>query len=400
MGNIGLCGATLVTSDRLCRADLYLAETRLVAKQPHNTSWDLDVSDHWIFPGLVNAHDHLQLNCIPHLPQRGGFSNSYAWARAFPPYFGDAAVAAALAVDQGLRFRHGALKNLLGGATTVAHHDPLLTADDEPGFPVRLLRDFGWSHSLGLGAPAEMASGLASYGPPVLASFAATPAHHPWMIHLAEGTDRLAASELQILESMGCLARNTVLIHGVGLSATQIQQVIDLSAGVVWCPSSNLRILSRTLDPRRLFDAGKLALGTDSRLTGSRDLLAELRVAADHSDLTPRELLRLVTGAGAAMLRLGDVGGLAVGQRADLLVLRRNCDDPYRQLINTQRGDIRAVVRGGVPMIADPDFAAWFAALGIDVIRIELDGHAKLLSSANRGAIALEPGARLVRSGG
>jgi cytosine/adenosine deaminase-related metal-dependent hydrolase len=73
----------------------------------------------------------------------------------------------------------------------------------------------------------------------------------------------------------------------VGLDEEDTERLLSLGAGLVWCPTSNLKILGRTLDPRRRVDAGRLALGTDSRLSGSRDLLDELRAARDASDLTP-----------------------------------------------------------------------------------------------------------------
>lgn len=400
MRNTNLHGACLVTHDRVYRADLHLAAAHFTDRPPDDTAWDLELSGHLIYPGFVNCHDHLQLNAVPQLPQNGVFPNSYVWVQAFQRHFEDAAIAAAVAIDPLTRFRHGGLKNLLSGATTVAHHDPLLIDRHCCDFPVRLLRDFGWSHSLGLGASDPGSLEQAAYGPQISASFAATPANRPWMVHLAEGTDALAAAELTRLESMGCLANNTVLIHGVGLTEAQMQRVIEARAGVVWCPSSNLRLLGQTLEPRRLYNAGRLALGTDSRLTGSRDLLSELRVAAEYSDLTPRELLRLVTIAGSEMLRMSDIGGLDSGQSADLVVVRDLGDDPYRQLLKTTRSDLRAVVRGGVPLIADPDFADWFSAVGINVIEIKLDGSPKLISSAHSVAIGLEPGVTSVQSDG
>ena len=387
-----LHGACLVTHQQVQRADLHMAAGRFTDRPADQTDWRLDLAGHLIYPGFVNGHDHLPLNSVPALPQHGVFANSYAWAQAFQRHFGDAAVAAALAVDPATRFLHGALKNVVAGATTVAHHDPLPPELEDGDFPVRLLRDFGWSHSLGLGAADPDNAKVARYGPPVLPSFASTPSDWPWMVHLAEGTDAEAKAELTRLEALGCLAANTVLIHGVGLTDAQLQRVIQVGAGVVWCPSSNLQLLGATLDPRRLFTAGRLALGTDSRLTGTRDLLAELRVAAAHSDLAPRELLQLVTGMGAAVLRKDGVGGFACGQAADLVLVRDHGDDPYRQLLQIERSDLRAVVRDGRPMIADPDFAGWFSALGIDVIKIKLDDRPKLLASWLGSGAGLEPG--------
>jgi cytosine/adenosine deaminase-related metal-dependent hydrolase len=409
MPNITIRHATLVRPERIERASLHLADGRIVAEPPSG-AWALDLRDHLIFPGLINAHDHLHLNNIPRLPQKHPFPNSYAWISAFQDYFADQHVAAAVAIAKPLRYAQGGLKNLLAGATTVAHHDPWHAALDDPAFPVGLLRDFGWSHSLGLSVgswelgenisqpPTPNPQPLPRYGPPVVESFAATPAAQPWIIHLAEGTDTVAAAELALLDRLGCLAGNTVLVHGVGLTAANIEQVIVCDAAVIWCPSSNLAMLDRTLDPRRLFDAGRLALGSDSRLTGARDLLDELRVAAAHSDFAPRELLRLVTSAARGILRLPDVGGLAAGERADLLIVRDTGGDPYQQLIDLERKDICAVVRAGAPQIANPIFADWFAACDVEAVPVLLDGQPKLLSCAlaQPEVVALEPGLDIV----
>jgi cytosine/adenosine deaminase-related metal-dependent hydrolase len=164
---------------------------------------------------------------------------------------------------------------------------------------------------------------------------------------------------------------------------------------VVWCPASNLTILGQTLAPRRLFVVGRLALGTDARLSGARDLLDELRVAAAQSDLSPSELLRLVTADAARVLFMPEVGGLAPGQRANLLIMRDDGgDDPAAQLLARRRADLRAVVRDGKPAIADPDLAWWFAAAGVETVPVMLDGRRKLLARALAPpeAVALEPG--------
>ena len=415
MPNITIRNATLVRHDRIEREALHLVGGRIAA-EPAADARVIDLRDHLIFPGLINAHDHLHLNNIPRLPQDNFFPNSYAWISAFEAYFADPRVAAAVAIIKPLRYAQGGLKNLLAGATSVAHHDPWHAALDEPSFPVGLLRGFGWSHSLGLGTENEQLSiengepassqcsmlnaQLPRYGPPVLESFAATPACQPWIIHLAEGTDAIAAAELAWLDRLGCLAANSVLVHGAGLTATDIERVIARDAAVIWCPSSNLSMLGRTLDPRRLFDAGRLALGSDSRLTGARDLLDELRVAAAHSDLTARELLRLVTSAARDILRLPDVGGLDAGQRADLLILRDTGGDPYQQLVDISRNHIRAVIRDGMPLVADPDFTDWFALCAIEAVCVLLDGRPKLLARAlaQPEVIALESGVYIIEN--
>lgn len=392
MASSVLENAYVLEHDRVAARSLAFSSGR-IADAPAD-ALRLDLRDHVIVPGLINAHDHLHLNSVPPLSHTGPFPNSYAWIDAFEPHLKDPDVVAATRVSSEARHWQGGLKNLLAGVTTVAHHDPWLDVLTDPAFPVGLLENFGWCHSLGLGTSR---GGMPQrYGPEVGESFAATPAAHPWIVHLAEGTDGVAATELAQLDARGCLASNAVLVHGVGLTGPDIERVIESGAAVVWCPASNLGMLGRTVDAgtlRRLFAAGRLTLGSDSRLTGSRDLLDELRVARIHSDLSPGELLRLVTCDARRILRLADRGALEAGQRADCVIVRAGAD-PFRSLLDVGRAQIRAVVRDGAPVLADPDFAEWFAHCGIEVTAIRVDGRPKLMARpvARASAIALEPG--------
>lgn len=344
----------------------------------------VDLRDHLVFPALINAHEHLQINGVPPLRHERPFANSYAWIDAFQAHFREPSVNDALRVPKELRLRHGALKNLLAGTTCVAHHDPWHPVLDSPDFPVALLRDFGWSYALG--GPA--------YGPDVRASFAATPSGQPWMIHLAEGSDAVAAGELDELDRMGCLAANSVLVHGVGFSDDDIERVIARDAAVVWCPGSNHALLGCTLRPQRLAAAGRLALGSDSRISGARDLLDELRGIVSRGEMSALNALTLATCAAAKILRLPGRGGLQAGAIADLIVVAYRGGDPVTSLVGLRRAELRAVVRDGAPCIADPDFADWFAAADIETVPVMLDGRPKLIAAslADDALFAVEPG--------
>jgi len=378
-----LHGAAFVAADGVSGAPLSIRGGR-IASSPACGAWRLDLRDHLVFPGLINAHDHLHVNAIPPLRAGAPFANSYEWIDAFRAHLDTPEVQAALRVPKAVRLRHGALKNLLAGTTFVAHHDPWHPVLDQADFPIAPLRDFGWSYTL---------SGP-DYGPPVRESFAATPSDRPWMIHLAEGTDAIAQAELSQLERLGCIAPNSVLVHGVGFGQRDVSRVIDAGAAVVWCPRSNLELLGRTLDPLPLCEAGALALGTDSRLSGARDLLDELRDVLHRYGLDAPRLLGLVTSDAARILREPARGRLGEGAPADMVIVADRGGDPIGNLVGIERSGIRAVVRNGLPRIADPDFAEWFERAGIETTSVRLDGRPKLLakSLADAAVMALEAG--------
>jgi cytosine/adenosine deaminase-related metal-dependent hydrolase len=313
-----------------------------------------------VLPGLVNAHDHLQLNNFPRLKYREVYGNAQEWSQDLEARLDtDRVILAARAVPLAGRLFLGGLKNLLSGTTTVCQHDPFYRPLRR-GNPVRVLRRYGWSHSL-------------TRGGDVALSWRHTPRRWPWIIHLAEGTDASAAQELRTLDALGCLRPNTVVVHGVGLTDRDRADLAARGGGLVWCPSSNLFLLGATARASELSQAQRLAIGTDSRLTGSRDLLDELAVARATGQLDGPALLRSVTVDAADLLRLTGVGRLAPGCRADVLILPAG--DPAELVGRVRRDQIRAVLLGGRVRVADPDFAQ----LVPGAVAATLDGRPKLL---------------------
>lgn len=313
-----------------------------------------------VLPGLINAHDHLHMNHFPHLKYRDVYAHAHDWSLDIEPRLDtDPVIVAGRAVPLNERLFFGGLKNLLSGVTTVAHHDPTYAALRRR-FPVRVVPRCGWCHSLQRGGD-------------VAQSYRQTPRDWPWIIHLAEGTNAEAAHELDRLETLGCLQPNTIVAHGVGLTAAQRAKLIECGGGLIWCPSSNEFLLGQTAHVSDLAHAHRLALGSDSRLTGSRDLLDEMGCAQATRQISQMELLRAVTLDAAHLLRLDDVGHLTVGARADVLILPP--DEPWAALGRMRRADVRAVLLDGIARIAEPDLAALLP----DGARCRVDGRDRLL---------------------
>lgn len=221
---------------------------------------DLDLTGLYIQPGHINAHDHLDFGNFPLLGQ-GPYPNATAWAHDIyrpnePP------VADCLRVAKPERLRIGAMRNLRAGVTTVAHHNPYHDSFDQD-FPVRVVKRYGWAHSL-------------TFEPDVRGRFEATPEEAPFLIHAAEGTDDIAAREIFELADLGVLTDRTVLIHCTGVTAAGWDIVRKRGCSVIWCPSSNLFMFGVTQPPPPGIPS---ALGTDSPLTNRGTFLDELRLA-------------------------------------------------------------------------------------------------------------------------
>ena len=108
----------------------------------------------------------------------------------------------------------GALKNVLAGVTTVAHHNPFY-AEMRRTMPLRVVRRYGWAHSFLLEHAPAGARG--EPGGDVATRWKATSPALPFFVHLAEGVDDEARRELPRLDALGCLQPNTVIVHGVAI---------------------------------------------------------------------------------------------------------------------------------------------------------------------------------------
>jgi hypothetical protein len=324
----------------------------------------IDVQGDRLYPGLINAHDHLQLNHLPDIDSRryrriGDWIADVDTLRRCDPEF-----KTRIAVARDERLLMGGLKNLLCGVTCVAHHDPLYDALTRDEFPVNVVRHYGWSHSLEIDGRRAVAQ-----------SYRETPRFWPWMIHAAEGVDADAAHEFEQLVQIGCIQSNTLLIHGISMSAAQQLTLEKAGAGLIWCPASNTRLFGQTADVSRLLDCGRVALGNDSRLSGARDLLDELRIAKDLVGLEQSALQALVTGNSARLLRLRGHGELRQGAAADLLIL-----PAHAGLGSARRADVRLVLKDGIPRYGDVDYAH-LQDPNSPWVQVLVDGKPKMLDA-------------------
>ena len=384
---VAVVNARVATDGRIASSIRFSTRVLGIDAPPERGDVVVDVEGAFVLPGLVNAHDHLELNHFGRVKFRDSYENAASWIDDMRPKLReDPAIRKGRSHPLRDRLLVGGLKNLLSGVTTVSHHNPLYRELGR-GFPVRVVRRYGWAHSFFL-----------EKGPEIEKAYRNTPRDAPFLIHLAEGFDATAREELSRLRELGCLRENTVLVHGVGLSPGDWTSVGLAGAGLVWCPSSNLFLLGRTATLDRTLDSS-IALGTDSRLSGARDLLEELRQARAAASVEPAELLRMVTANAAKLLRAPEAGRLSLGLPADLVVIPPLGEDPAHALLALDRSQIRLVTIGGRPLVGAPELSSVFAARRVATAAVNLDGEARILDGALarriRASSLAEPGLEL-----
>ena len=179
----------------------------------------------------------------------------------------------------------------------------------------------------------------------------------PLHIHLHETDDEIRRSvaehgvrPLERLRRLGLLGPGLIAVHAVHLEDAEIALLAKHGASVAHCPSSNLKLASGFAPAAKLAAAGvNLALGTDGAASNNRlDLFGEMRLAAllakavagDAEAMPASAALRAATLGGAAALGLeARIGSLVAGKAADLAAVRiagpelSPCYDPLSHLV-------------------------------------------------------------------
>jgi len=179
----------------------------------------------------------------------------------------------------------------------------------------------------------------------------------PIHIHLHETEDEIAHSiaehgvrPIERLERLGLLGPSFIAVHAVHLTDAEIALLARYGASVAHCPSSNLKLANGFAPIAKLAAAGvNLSLGTDGAASNNRlDMFEEMRLAAllakavarDAQALPAHAALRAATLGGAMALGLErSIGSIVRGKAADLTAVRLSgpelspCYDPLSHLL-------------------------------------------------------------------
>jgi 5-methylthioadenosine/S-adenosylhomocysteine deaminase len=193
---------------------------------------------------------------------------------------------------------------------------------------------------------------------------------------------------LHLDDDTWALAPSLVAIHANGLDAGDFKVLHDHGVGIVWSPLSNLLLYGGTTNvTSAASNEVPIALGSDWSPSGSRNLLAELKIARIvNASLSPspfedRDLVAMATRTPATMLGWEHaIGSLADGHFADLLVVAGTGGDPYDHLLTAAERDIALVVVGGVARFGRRSLMEGLAPPGTTFESLRLGGLRRLLN--------------------
>ena len=334
-----------------------------------------------IFPGLVDAHNHILFNIFDETDWSPSkiYTNHNQWPN-------EARYKALVDTKQALNGetsttnlgcemnKYGELKALIAGTTAVqgsanpadkqCYGSIARTIDQAPndlGFDRIQTATIFPSRTAADAVCNNMASGKTD----------------AYAIHIAEGVDATALNEFT---KLGTITTNpqcfynekTTIVHGTALGDPELSTVATRGMSIVWSPRSNVFLygggtdLTKTTNiPVALAKGINIAIAPDWSIGGSQNMLDELRFA-DHVDntafgdlLTPQEIVQMGTINAARALGVDHVlGSIEVGKKADLFVIGGDVAAPFDSLLRATPRDVRLVMVNGKVLYGDGSIAA------------------------------------------
>lgn len=315
-----------------------------------------------ISPGLINAHDHIGYSQnAPFVDSGRRYEHRHGWRLSGPGQI----VAPGGATQNQVRWAE--LRFLLGGATSTvsAGSMPGLlrnldgSADQEGLDQTRVRVDtFPLGDSNG-----TQRTNTCTY--PDIVTPGEVESADAYLPHVAEGISVSARNEFRCLSEENpehdLVRDESAFVHAVGLRADDLDEMAAAGTSLVWSPRSNVALYGDTAPVAAADALGvSIALGTDWTVTGSMNLLRELRCADEFNQtyldgrFSDRELWLMATRNAAEATATDDaIGVLAPGRVADLAIFDGRVHSDHRAVVGAELEDVVLVMRGGDVLYGD-----------------------------------------------
>lgn len=335
----------------------------------------------FIYPGLMNLHNHMEYNFVPLYPVTKHFENHDDWpsGKAYETHVNNPWKVTTDRNIYGLddeAFKFAEVRSIIGGETTTqgVDNNPAISrslvrnvelenfGEDEVGQRAFFIDRLFWNH-----LPEQLDR---------------IKAQKAWLAHMCEGIDDYARQEwsnpafdpalgFTTRNRPGMVQANLVWPGLVGVHCTAMTEddfrAWKAATGqpkIVWSPTSNLLLYGKTTDvAAALRQNALIALGTDWAPSGTKNLLWELKTVDQVNRtqlgglLSDRQIVEMATVNAAKIVGWEDkVGRLRAGMVADLLVvddLRPLTGGGYRNLLKATEENVQLVLVGGNPLYGD-----------------------------------------------
>jgi cytosine/adenosine deaminase-related metal-dependent hydrolase len=314
----------------------------------------VDLGDAVLFPGLINAHCHLDYTDMrDQVPWRGDFRDWILRITKLKKLWTEEQYVASI--------NRGLAELARTGTTSVVNIEcfPKLVARLAPT-PSRIwwcpeLLDLTWSEESRRMVDdavrwleTQPHGGLAPHAPytttePLYRLASRVARERGWVLttHIAEDQREVPLVEL------GVLGPNCLLAHANHLDEAEVESVASTGASVVHCPRAH-RFFRRESAPWELWRryGVNVCLGTDSLASNeSLDIRAEMR--ALHQFPSQEVLAMATVNAAKALNCEGKLGKITVGGLADLAAVPLD-GDPYESVVRSEKPVCFAMVGGKV----------------------------------------------------
>ena len=340
--------------------------------------------NHYIFPGLIDTHNHVKWNSIPQWSV-GPYANRYEWLERNLDYRGEVQAPYYALQEHTLKEtsqKYGEVRAIIGGTTLIQGSYYEL----QPNFLCRNLDERYKALNQVTSLMKEKPERLK-----LLSDGLDRGKFNRVFIHLAEGlpTDSTTKGEFQNLKEKELDKDGVVIIHGLGLKEKDFKHMSKKNMHLVWSPVSNWNLYRGIADIKSALKSGLVvSLAPDWTISGSDNVLEEMKFAyaigkAKWGNLITPKLIFEMTTTNAARVSGVDketmkngipLGQIAPGYAADLILAPKldavltsydidsakpientpsKEDDPYESLLRTYPKHIHLVFINGYPVYGD-----------------------------------------------
>lgn len=390
-------------SREVLRGDLLVEDNKIVkvakritpSKKPNRV---IDATDKFVIPGLIQAHTHL---CQVLFRGRADDLSLLDWLskKIWPMEHSHTKKTLRLSAQIGLAEMHLTGTTSILDMGTVKHTHTLLETVEESGMrywggkclmdvrersgPLYESTSDSLKETLELIGEWKNRSELINYAlcprfavsctEEILRTCSDLQKEHNLLIHThaSESLEEIALirkltglGNIEYFEKLDMLNPQTVIVHGVHMSAEELSMMIRAGTPLVHCPASNLKLASG-IAPIELYaqEGLKIGLGCDGApCNNTMDAFIETRLCAllqkpkyGPTAMPALHAFEIATLGGARVL--GEetrLGSLEVGKLADVVVVDRShpsvctVEDPYSALVYSCTGrDVTDVVING-----------------------------------------------------